>query len=129
MPTRSHFSEEDYAPTFGGENFGGSGGPVNWLHPGEKAKHAGRGPRNYKRPDESILEEIHRELTYHPRIDATDIEVSVQDGEVTLTGRIEDRDMKRLAEDAADSVSGVRNVYNRIRIKASDEIDEESQAA
>ena len=121
MPRRTHFSDEDYWPAFGGENFGGLGGPVNWSNPGESAKHAGRGPRNYKRPDESIMEEINRELTYHAKIDATDIDVAVQDGEVTLTGTVESREVRRLAEDAADSVSGVRNVYNRLRVRSSEE--------
>jgi osmotically-inducible protein OsmY len=69
------------------------------------------------------MEEIIRELTYHPRIDATHIEVTVQDGEVTLAGMVEDREMRRLAEDTADSVSGVRNVYNSLRITSSEETD------
>jgi hypothetical protein len=115
------FSEEDYAPAFGGENFAGMGGPVNWLRPGEPTRLAGLGPRNYRRADESILDEVVIELTHHPRIDATAIEVRVEDGEVILAGTVESREMKRLAEDAADSVSGVRNVYSRIRVKSSED--------
>jgi Flp pilus assembly secretin CpaC len=52
------------------------------------------------------------------RIDASDIEVQVQDGEVTLTGTVEDRLAKRRAEDCAEQVMGVRDVMNQIRVQA-----------
>ena len=37
-------------------------------------------------------------------------------GEVTLTGSVESRHAKRLAEDIAESVSGVTHVENRLRV-------------
>ncbi len=111
--------EEDYWPTFGGENFGGLGGPVNWLHPGEAGPHAGIGPRNYRRPDERIVEDVIERLTRHSLIDASDINVTAHDGIVTLTGTVEDRNMKRVADDEANSVWGVKDVHNEIRIKSS----------
>jgi osmotically-inducible protein OsmY len=110
--------EEDYWPTFGGENFGGEGGPVDWLHPGEAGPHVGRGPRKYKRPDDRILEDVNERLTLHPMIDATDVEVTVQNGEVTLAGSIETNLMKRLAEDEVDCVWGVVDVHNQLRVKS-----------
>jgi len=36
-------------------------------------------------------------------------------GEVTLTGTVDRRDEKRMAEDVAESVSGVRDVHNQLR--------------
>src|SRR4030095_1968319 len=39
--------------------------------------------------------------------------------EVTLTGTVNTRDDKRLAEDIAESVSGVSNVENRLRVTQS----------
>ncbi len=78
--------------------------------------HRGRGPRGYRRADERIRDDINDRLTDHPYIDATDIEVGVNSGEVTLTGAVENRQAKRLAEDIADSVSGVTNVENRLRV-------------
>ncbi len=115
---RAH--EEDYRPLFGGENFGGLGGPVNWLHPGEEeGPHRGRGPQHYKRPDDRIIEEVVERLTHHSWIDATDIHVSCNDGEVTLSGTIMNREMKRLAEDEAYCVWGVRDVQNQLRITSS----------
>jgi osmotically-inducible protein OsmY len=78
--------------------------------------HRGRGPKGYTRSDERIREDINDRLTYDPRVDASDIEVSVNNAEVTLSGKVNQRTAKRTAEDIAESVSGVRNVENRIRV-------------
>jgi osmotically-inducible protein OsmY len=115
---RRRWREEDDRPTFGGENFGGLGGPVNWMHPGEAGPHAGRGPRKYRRPDERILEDVIERLTRNSLIDATDVEVTVQGGEVTLTGTVENKAMKSIAEDEADTVWGVVDVHNRLRVRS-----------
>jgi BON domain len=82
-----------------------------------EGQHAGRGPRGYTRSDERIQEDINERLTRHPMIDATDVEVSVQNGEVTLRGYVDDRSAKRLAEDIADTVFGVKDVNNQLRLK------------
>jgi hypothetical protein len=78
--------------------------------------YAGRGPRNYRRTDERIHEDVCERFTEDPRVDAFDIEVRVKDGEVTLTGNVSSREQKRRAEDVALSVSGVRDVINELRI-------------
>ncbi|HEU0167933.1 MAG TPA: BON domain-containing protein [Chloroflexota bacterium] len=78
--------------------------------------YAGRGPRNYTRSNDRIREEVSDRLSDHPWLDASQIEVMVEDGVVTLTGAVEDRTQKRMAEDVADSVSGVRDVNNQLRI-------------
>jgi osmotically-inducible protein OsmY len=78
--------------------------------------HYGRGPRGYRRSDERITEDINDRLTDDWQLDASDIEVSVADGEVTLSGSVENREDKRRAEDLAESVSGVRDVQNNIRV-------------
>ena len=77
----------------------------------------GRGPRGYTRSDERIYEDVCERMTRHGQLDASDIEVQVQNGEVTLTGAVQDRRAKRLAEDIADSVSGVQDVSNRLQIR------------
>jgi len=53
-------------------------------------------------------------------VDASDVEIKVDNGDVTLTGSVPDRFSKRRAEDIAESVSGVRNVENRIRVTQQD---------
>ncbi len=80
-------------------------------------RHSGRGPKGYQRSDDRIREDINEHLTRHPEIDAQDIQVDVQNGEVTLKGNVEDRQSKRMAEDVAERVSGVRQVHNQIRVE------------
>lgn len=77
--------------------------------------HRGRGPKNYARSDERIREDVNDRLTEDVWIDASEIEVAVDDGEVTLTGTVEDRRAKRRAEDLADDVTGVKHVQNNLR--------------
>jgi BON domain len=79
--------------------------------------YSGIGPRNYRRSDERIREDVCERLTEHGQIDASDIEVTVSDGEVTLGGSVADRGQKRLAEDMADDVAGVRDVHNRLQVR------------
>ena len=88
-------------------------------------RYAGAGPRGYERSDERILEDVNFRLTQHGWIDATGVEVEVNDREVTLNGVVNSRREKRLAEDVADSVPGIRDVHNRLRIR---HLVEESQA-
>jgi osmotically-inducible protein OsmY len=49
-------------------------------------------------------------------VDATNIHVRCEGREVILEGTVEDRRAKKLAEDTAESVHGVRDVQNRLRI-------------
>jgi osmotically-inducible protein OsmY len=79
--------------------------------------YAGRGPRNYRRSDESIREDVNEHLTRNPQLDASDIEVVVDNGEVTLHGEVADRHAKHLAEDIADDVSGVSDVHNHLKVR------------
>ncbi len=82
-----------------------------------EASHRGRGPRGYQRPDERILEDVSDRLTDDPHIDASEIEVRVENREVTLTGTVASRFEKRHAEDIADNVSGVTHVQNNLRVR------------
>jgi hypothetical protein len=78
--------------------------------------HAGRGPRGYQRSDERIREDVCDILCAHGDIDASEIEVTVLNGEVTLIGVVRERPEKRMAEDVAEQVSGVREVHNQLRV-------------
>jgi hypothetical protein len=88
---------------------------------GQRGRHAGRGPKGYQRSDERLKEEVCERLTAHADIDASEIEVSVQNGEVTLEGTVENRQMKRAAEDCAEAVSGAQQVHNRLRVQSNQE--------
>jgi osmotically-inducible protein OsmY len=84
-----------------------------------KGLHKGKGPKSYKRSDFRILEDINDLLLEDPYIDASGIEVSVQDGEVILSGQVDDRNIKRRVEDIAESVSGVKHLENRLHTRLS----------
>lgn len=77
----------------------------------------GRGPKGYRRSDERIREEISDRLMTHPDIDASDIELEVSGGIVTLSGTVEDRHEKRLAEYIAEDALGVDDVDNRLKVR------------
>lgn len=82
------------------------------LIPQENLGHRGKGPKGYVRADGKIFEEVCEILTRDRDIDASRIEVQVDDGIVTLTGKIEDRNMKRFAGQIVEHVSGVRDIQN-----------------
>src|SRR5207248_2614850 len=80
----------------------------------------GRGPRGYTRSDERIHEDVSDRLTDNPILDASEIEITVERGEVTLSGTVDSRYSKRLAEDLAEEVSSVRHVQNNLRVRSWD---------
>jgi hypothetical protein len=78
--------------------------------------HRGRGPKGYQRSDERIREDVCERLTEDPYIDASNIEIEVQGREVTLSGTVASRGVRRRAEDIVDLVSGVTHVQNNLRV-------------
>lgn len=92
---------------------GGRGWPEHGRHAGD---HRGRGPRGYTRSDQRILEDVSERLSDDPDVDASNIDVRCEQGRIVLEGDVQDRWMKHRAEDIADSVSGVNDVENRIRV-------------
>jgi hypothetical protein len=81
-----------------------------------KESFSGKGPKGYTRSDERIKEDVCDLLSRHHEIDASEIEVSVKDGDVMLDGQVRDRRTKRLAEDVIDDIHGVKEVLNRLRV-------------
>jgi hypothetical protein len=94
-----------------------------------RQSHRGKGPRNYARSDERITEDLNEWLMQDDSIDATHINVSVSNGEVTLEGTVEQRWMKHRIEDLAERCSGVKDVENRIRVKRSDDSESDRSAS
>lgn len=82
----------------------------------DEGPHRGKGPKGYTRSDERIREDVMDRLTDEWHVDATEIEVSVVDGEVTLTGYVHERYQKRRAEVVVANIPGVKEVENRIRV-------------
>ena len=54
-------------------------------------------------------------MTENDWLDASDVDVAVRNGEVTFS--------KRLAEDIAESVSGVTNVQNNLRVRGQEAVE------
>ena len=79
--------------------------------------HRGRGPRGYTRSDDRIREDVSDRLTDDPYIDASEIDITVSNCEVTLSGTVDDRRAKRRAEDVVETISGVRHVQNNLRVR------------
>jgi len=82
-----------------------------------KVKRAFRGPKGYKRSDDRIREDVNDRLAQQDQLDPSEIEVSVVNAEVTLTGTVDARYEKFLAEEIADDVSGVNEVHNQLRVR------------
>lgn len=78
--------------------------------------HRGKGPKDYHRSDDRIREDVCDRLSDDTRVDASDINVQIQNNEVILSGTVNSKEEKRRAEDIVESVSGVRNVENRLKV-------------
>jgi len=76
----------------------------------------GRGPRGYRRSDERIKEDVCQCLTDDSHVDASNIDVTVNDREVVLSGTVESRYEKRHAEELIERLPGVRDVINSLRV-------------
>ena len=68
------------------------------------------------RPDERIREDVADVLEGHPDVEASDIELMVEGGVVTLGGMVPDSRARTLAAKAASGVPGVTGVVNQLRV-------------
>lgn len=75
----------------------------------------GRGPVGFRLTDETIREDVCEILTRDSFIDATEIDVVVSGGCVMLTGRVDSRQTKRLAEICIEDMPGVVDIINQLK--------------
>jgi osmotically-inducible protein OsmY len=83
-----------------------------------------QGYHNYEKeklnsPDNSILNSIKRCLANDTKHDFSEIEVTVKDGNVKLSGQVAGNDDKQRAEDLAKDEIGVKSVENFLQVKDS----------
>lgn len=83
----------------------------------DRLRFRGVGPRGYTKSDARIHEQVSDGLADDGELDASDMEVLVRGGEVTLNGYVWSRQDKRRAEDIADTIAGVVHVQNNLRVK------------
>jgi hypothetical protein len=93
-----------------------------------RGPYSGRGPKGYRRSDQQLIEEASQRLEHDGDIDATEIEVTAEEGIVTLRGTVPDRRTKRCAEECVESVYGVRDVMNELRVSPQGEQSQGSEA-
>lgn len=113
---QSRGSRESMYRTGGGsyrgeQDYGGSS---------SQGQHRGKGPKGYARSDDRIKEQVSECMSDDHMLDASEIDVQVKDGEVTLGGTVSDRRAKRHAEDIIEHLGGVKHVQNNLRIKEQD---------
>jgi hypothetical protein len=109
-PGRGGFEDQDWQPTRPAR------GRSTWAGDWSDENYRGRGPKTYHRSDDRIHEDVCERLTDDWSVDASDIEVAVREGEVTLSGSVPSREQKWRAEDCVERVAGVREVINRIHV-------------
>lgn len=72
--------------------------------------------KGYRREDTLIYEEVYEALLNAPGVDATDIEIKVEDGIVTLAGRVESRLMKKEAELCLEHIPDIKDIFNLLTL-------------
>lgn len=81
-----------------------------------RGPHFGKGPKGYKRSDARIHEDVCDAIAHQGHIDATDVEVKVASGIVTLSGTVHERHDKRGLEQLVEHVRGVEDIHNEVRL-------------
>lgn len=69
--------------------------------------------------DQSISDKIDDELLMDPGVISSKVDISTDNGVVTLTGQVNNILAKERAERVAEAVKGVRSIVNRIKVKPS----------
>lgn len=90
-------------------------GPIQWLGDKIREKRRSRGPKGYRRSDDRLQDAVCERIA-RSGIDASDVEVKVENAEVTLTGNVWSRRDKWWLEDLVDDVFGVEEVHNQLRV-------------
>lgn len=113
----SGYGSQQYGHTdiYGGAGFRQEGKRYWFDESDQRAGFRGTSPRGYQRSDERLRELACERLT-EADLDASDIEVKVSHGVVTLEGSVRARWMKHQAEDLVDDIGGVKDIQNQLRV-------------
>ncbi|NIT56263.1 MAG: BON domain-containing protein [Aliifodinibius sp.] len=69
------------------------------------------------RTDEDIAKEVKDALTFDPATEAYEINVTVDNGMVTLTGTVDSRQEKKLTKEVVKGVKGIKAIKNNIEVR------------
>lgn len=105
---------------YGDQDFAHHGLGTGGLQQGTQGqgRFAGKGPKGYQRSDERVIDDVCQALERDPHVDASEIEVSCQKGEIVLKGSVDSREAKRRAEECVEDLPGVKDVRNELRVQA-----------
>lgn len=90
-----------------------------WLVPGP---YSGLGPKGYDSAGDPVGQEVYSRLTQHGQVDASNIEIVIDNGEVLLEGTVDSEETKRLAEEAVESILDVNSVQNLLRVQGDESV-------
>lgn len=79
--------------------------------------YSGIGPKGWKLSDKKLKERVSEVLLHSHEVDASQLEVSVEDHVVYLKGQIKSKGMRRVAEDLVGSIPGVEDVFTQLKIR------------
>lgn len=91
---------------------------------GMSGEHKGLGPKTAKTGEDPVLHAVHDALTHEAWLDATDIELLVTGGKVTLTGTVNTEQQRELAGKTSAAAKGVTEVVNNLTIDANSGVAE-----
>lgn len=107
----------EYGSGYGTSGYGGT--RTEWGG-GETAERRRQGPKGFQRSDDRLREQVVERLM-ETDIELRDVECNVKDGVVTLTGTVGSRRCRHEIENIADSVWGVKEVNNNVRVARDDQ--------
>jgi hypothetical protein len=121
-PRRESLRRDDRWGTTYGQGHGqpsgfGSSGTDMGFGDEDRGPFYGKGPKGYKRSDARIHEEVCEAIAQQGFIDASDVEIHVDDGVVKLTGTVAHRQDKRVLEQMIERVHGIDEIHNEIRMR------------
>lgn len=111
---RGEYGSRLYGNVVGAATPSGTAGIRRYGGPGGER----RGPKGYVRSDERLHDDICVRLAAESWLDLSEVDVHVKAGHVTLDGDVPDRFSRHAIEDIAEGAWGVKDVDNRLRIRA-----------
>ena len=67
--------------------------------------------------DDQLFDQVNRSLVTDPQLGARPLQITVEDGKVTVTGFVENLKLQKRVDKVVKKVKGVREVDNRVQIR------------
>lgn len=85
-----------------------------------------RNQGKYRLSNKKIKENVCDALAQAPNVNCSEIKVFVNDGVVTLKGKVDEQCMKQMAKEWIETVAGVNKVQNKLHIDLNNRSDRKS---